>query len=106
MPIGQISPSGSRDNGVRGGYPIKTIFEPEPFVSAEEAARFLAISRRHLLLLARKGIGGAYALGTGTKRRIWVFRLSELAAAIATKEQPAPATGHANGYTILSGSPR
>jgi hypothetical protein len=56
------------------------------------AAWRLAISRRHLLLLARKGIGGAYALGTGTKRRIWVFRLSELAAAIATKEQTG--TGH------------
>jgi hypothetical protein len=57
----------------------------EPFVSAEEAASFLAIKRRYLLVLARNGIAGAYALGTGTVRRIWVFRLSELAAAIAGK---------------------
>jgi hypothetical protein len=58
---------------------------PEPFVSAEEAAQFLSIKRRYLLALARKGIAGAYALGTGSIRKIWVFRLSELAAAIAGK---------------------
>jgi hypothetical protein len=58
---------------------------PEPFVSAEEAAQFLSIKRRYLLALARGGIAGAYALGTGTTRKIWVFRLSELAAAIAVK---------------------
>jgi hypothetical protein len=58
---------------------------PEPFVSAEEAAHFLSIKRRYLLALARKGIAGAYALGTGV-RKLWVFRLSELAAAIAKKQ--------------------
>ncbi len=59
----------------------------EPFVSAQEAAGFLAINRRYLLVLARKGIAGAYALGTGTRRRIWVFRLSELASTIEEKKQ-------------------
>jgi hypothetical protein len=58
---------------------------PEPFVSAEEAADFLAIKRRYLLVLARKGIGGAYALDPDAKRKLWVFRLSELAAAVAGK---------------------
>jgi hypothetical protein len=58
---------------------------PEPFVSAEEAANFLAIKRRYLLALARRGMAGAYALGTGSTRKIWVFRLSELAAAVAGK---------------------
>jgi len=61
---------------------------PEPFVSADEAARFLSVKRRYLLELARKGIGGAYPLGTGAQRRIWVFRLSELAAAIARRTRP------------------
>jgi hypothetical protein len=28
---------------------------PEPFVSADEAARFLSIKRRYLLVLAREG---------------------------------------------------
>lgn len=79
----------------------------EPFVSAEEAAAFLSVKRRYLLALARKGIAGAYALGTGTKRKIWVFRLSELAAAITEKKQ---CTGvipnRADQGMIRSGSPR
>jgi uridylate kinase len=58
---------------------------PEPFVSTEEAAAFLAIKRRHLLVLARKGISGAYPLDPNAKRRVWVFRLTELAAAITDK---------------------
>jgi len=60
---------------------------PEPFVSAAEAAHFISRSRRFLLQLAREGIAGAYPLGNGTKRRTWVFRLSELAAAVAGKRQ-------------------
>ena len=41
----------------------------EPFVSADEAARFLCVKRRHLLELARRGIAGAYALGTGSAQQ-------------------------------------
>ena len=59
----------------------------EPFVSADTAALFLSINRRYLLALARKGMAGAYALGTGA-RKIWVFRLSELAAAVAQNADP------------------
>lgn len=75
----------------------------EPFVSAEKAARFLDIGRRYLLVLARKGIAGAYTLGTGTKRKIWVFRLSELASAIARSNDPHTATSM---RSFGSGSPR
>jgi hypothetical protein len=59
-----------------------TVRPPEPFVSAEEAARFLSVKRRHLLALARRGLAGAYPFGTGTVRKVWVFRLSELASAV------------------------
>ena len=56
---------------------------PEPFVSAEKAATFLSITRRHLLHLARQGrVKGAYPIA-GNVRHVWVFLLSELAAAIA-----------------------
>jgi hypothetical protein len=55
---------------------------PEPFVSAERAAEFLGIRRRRLLALARKGIAGAYAIDARAQRKTWVFRLSELVAAI------------------------
>jgi hypothetical protein len=61
---------------------------PEPFVSAEKAADFLDISRRYLRALARKGIAGAYPLDGQAKRKVWVFRLSELADAIAKNADP------------------
>jgi hypothetical protein len=77
---------------------------PEPFVSANEAAEFLCVKRRYLLELARRGIAGAYALGTGDKRRIWVFRLSELAASVVRNETSIPK--QAKPCTIGSGSPR
>ena len=61
---------------------------PEPFVSADAAAQFLSVKRRYLLALARSGIAGAYALGTGSVRKVWVFRLSELAEALAQRSHP------------------
>jgi hypothetical protein len=77
---------------------------PEPFVSADEAAQFLCVKRRYLLELARRGITGAYALGTGGKRKIWVFRLSELADSVVRNETSIPKPP--NPCTIGSGSPR
>jgi hypothetical protein len=76
----------------------------EPFVSADDAAEFLCVKRRFLLELARRGIAGAYALGTGTKRKVWVFRLSELAASIERNETHIP--NLPKPCTIGSGSPR
>jgi hypothetical protein len=55
---------------------------PEPFVSADVAAEFLSLSRDFVLVLARRGIAGSYPIGTGECRRRYIFRLSELAAAI------------------------
>jgi len=77
---------------------------PEPFVSADEAAKFLCVKRRYLLELARRGITGAYPLGTGGKRKIWVFRLSELAASVVWNETPVARPP--KPCTIGSGSPR
>ena len=77
---------------------------PEPFVSSNEAAQFLCVKRRYLLELARRGIAGAYPLGTGGKRKIWVFRLSELAASVVRNETSIPKPQ--KPCTIGSGSPR
>jgi hypothetical protein len=63
---------------------------PEPFVSADEAARFLSIKRDFLLSLARRGIAGGYSISTGECRRRWIFRLSELAAAITWRGSQCP----------------
>jgi hypothetical protein len=78
--------------------------EPEPFVSADEAAQFLCVKRRYLLELARRGIAGAYALGTGGKRKIWLFRLTELANSVVRNETSIPKPP--NPCTIGPGSPR
>jgi hypothetical protein len=83
---------------------VSVLLTPEPFVSAQEAAQFLSVKRRYLLELARRGIAGAYPLGTGSKRKVWVFRLSELAAAIERDENPI--LNSRKPCTIESGSPR
>jgi hypothetical protein len=82
----------------------QVLLTPEPFVSADEAAQFLCVKRRYLLELARRGIAGAYPLGTGGKRKIWVFRLSELAVSVVRNETSIPKP--AKPCTIGSGSPR
>jgi excisionase family DNA binding protein len=55
---------------------------PERFVGADEAAQFLSLTRRRVLDLARAGQLPAHPIGNGA-RRVWRFRLSEIAAAIA-----------------------
>ena len=55
--------------------------EPERFVDSVVAAKFLSIQRRQLLELARAGKIPAYPIGDG-KRRLWRFRLSDLAKAM------------------------
>jgi excisionase family DNA binding protein len=52
---------------------------PEPYVDADHAAAFLSISRKTLLALARSKQIPGHPVGD-RKRRIWRFRLGELAA--------------------------
>jgi hypothetical protein len=67
-------------------FSIDTTVQLEPFVSADEAARFVSITRRELLTMARRGVRGAYPLDATRKRKTWVFLLSELATAIKSGE--------------------
>lgn len=55
----------------------------EPFVDPSTAAGFLSIKPRQLLELARAGVLPGHPIGRG-KRHSWRFRLSELAASIAS----------------------
>ena len=69
--------------------------DPERFVDAVEAGVFLQLRPRRVLEMARQGVIPAYPLGQG-KRRVWRFRLSELASAIrshavnSARQSPAP----------------
>lgn len=49
----------------------------EPYVDAVRAAEFLAMPRRTILDLARRGKLPGYPVGSG-QRRTWKFRVSEL----------------------------
>jgi excisionase family DNA binding protein len=57
-------------------FPDKTSL-PEPFVDANRAAEFLAISRKKLLEMARQRIIPCHPIGFGERKR-WRFRLTEL----------------------------
>ena len=95
----------SRQSQLEGGRTeIRGLLHDEPFVSADEAAKFLSVKRRYLLSLARRGMAGAYPLGTGTKRKIWVFRLSELAISVTRDKTIVSKTQ--KPCTMSSGSPR
>lgn len=49
----------------------------ESFVTAQQAADFLAITKRRILELARQGQIPAHPIGNGM-RKTWRFRLSEI----------------------------
>jgi hypothetical protein len=68
----------------------------EPFVDAKKAAEFLCLRPRRVLELARKGAIPAYPFGEG-QRRVWRFRLSELASVVRSRTV---------NYTRLSPAPR
>jgi len=57
----------------------------ERFVDGDEAAEFLSLTRRRILELTRAGKLPGHPIGEGT-RRVWRFRLSELANAVAAAQ--------------------
>ena len=60
--------------------------EFEPFVDAKQAGDFLQLRPRRVLQLARLGQIPAYPIGDGI-RKVWRFRLSELATAMLHSRQ-------------------
>jgi len=57
---------------------------PEPYVTADDVAEHLKITRRQVLEMTRRGIIPASPLGVGEHRRVWRYKLSEVEAAIAS----------------------
>jgi len=74
-----------------GGKGSGVILElPERFVDPARAAEFLSIRPRQLLELARRNVLPGHPIGQG-QRRVWRFRLSELAASVAGGVNSRPA---------------
>jgi hypothetical protein len=66
---------------------MSTTEDLEPFVDADRASEFLSLTRRRILELARSGKLPGHPVGDGT-RRVWRFRLSELATAVSSTAKP------------------
>ncbi len=80
----------------------------EPFVDANAVADYLKITRRQVLEMTRRGTFPGYPLGTGSSRRIWRYRFSEVGAAVASCANAPKGTLRQSpiASTIASGSPR
>ncbi len=66
-----------------GGY--------EPYVDEEVVARFVGITSRRVLEMARDGEIPAHPIGSGS-RKTWRFRLSEIEAHFSSKKNSTGAT--------------
>jgi len=66
---------------------MSTTEDLEPFVDADRASEFLSLTRRRILELARSGKLPGHPLGDGV-RRVWRFRLSEIADAVSSNNKP------------------
>jgi excisionase family DNA binding protein len=82
---------------------------PEPFVTADEVAQHLKITRRQVLQMVRKGVLPGHPL-CGSGRRIWRFKLSEVDQAILSGSARSlvtkPQSQRATCNTLSIGSPR
>jgi hypothetical protein len=58
--------------------------ELEPFVTADDLAAHLKITRRQVLEMTRRGLIPAHPLGVGECRRVWRYKISEVESAIAS----------------------
>jgi excisionase family DNA binding protein len=58
--------------------------DKEPFVTPEEAAKFLRISPVTIKKMAREGHLPAHPIGNGLRKR-WRFRISELASHMSSR---------------------
>jgi excisionase family DNA binding protein len=57
---------------------------PEPYITADHVAEYLSLTRRQVLEMTRRGTIPGYPLGTGSSRRVWRYKLSEIDSALAT----------------------
>jgi hypothetical protein len=82
----------------------------EPFVDANTVAVHLKVTRRQILEMTRRGVIPGYPLGTGSSRRVWRYKLTEVDACLTAgggKKSPGGAFSQSDiSSKISSGSPR
>jgi excisionase family DNA binding protein len=97
--------AGINTNGRRGLKLTSNPTELESFVDADEASKFLALPRRRVLELTRAGKLPAYPIGDGA-RRVWRFRLSELSAAVVSRQNSVVPSEFINSRLTTKAAPR
>jgi excisionase family DNA binding protein len=83
---------------------------PEPFVTPDEIAEHLKITRRQVLDMARKNQLPAHPICFGRQRKIWRLKVTEVDLAIASGT-PKPTNADSqrskdSSNTMISGSSR
>jgi len=85
----------------------------EPFVTADDIALHLSVTRRQVLEMTRQGIIPGHPLGVGVSRKVWRYKISEVETAIASGIRKPSASkesdvlaDHAARRTMPVGSPR
>lgn len=76
----------------------------EPFVTADDLAAHLKITRRQVLEMTRRGLIPAHALGVGKSRRVWRFKVSEVESAIASGIRKPTSNSNNEGLAHGSGN--
>ena len=76
--------------------------EPERFVTADDLAEHLKITRRQVLEMTRRAIIPAFPLGVGQYRKVWRFKISDVEAAIVSGTRKPSAT---NEDSVLAETP-
>ena len=69
-------------------------FQREPYVTADDIAAHLKITRRQVLEMTRRGLIPAHPLGVGKCRRVWRFKISEVESVIASGVRKATSDAH------------
>ena len=78
---------------------MTTVHETD-WLTANEAAEYLKVKKRSLLLWVRQGKVKAYALA-GTKRRVWRFRREDLDCALFASVVPSASPAVLNGRRVV-----
>jgi excisionase family DNA binding protein len=58
---------------------------PEPFVTADEVAQHLKVTRRQVLAMTRKNLLPGHPICFDSGRRMWRFKLTEVDKTIASR---------------------
>jgi hypothetical protein len=79
---------------------------PEPFVTADEVAQHLKITRRQVLAMARRNLLPGHPICFDRGRRMWRFKLSEVDKTIASRTGESGVAVPPACIRIAPGSPR